>query len=265
MRKLTSALLFTLTALAGAALPLSAQTAVATYEFHNTLNADQSGAPALSATDPLLTSGFGTDSVYGATRDVYNFSGTTTPAEQAGLTLDTSSLISPDNYSVEMVFKFTERDGGWRRILDVENRQSDNGFYVNPGNNLTVYPLAGSTNAFATNVYHHVVLTDGPDNTVKGYLDGTLQFTDSTTLMRLDQADNPGHLLNFFLDNTVAGGQGEFSSGSIGLARVYNGVLSDDQVLNLSQNPFNATPAPGALSVALLGVVPGVIFLRRRR
>ena len=266
MRNSQNLLLFTLLTLAGAALPLHAQTPVATYRFNNTLNADETTAPALTATDPQNASGYGSDTVFGETRGVYNFSGNTTPSQQAGLTLDTTGLVSGDAYSAEMVFKFTDRSNGWRRILDTENRQSDNGFYVNPSNNLTVYPLAGSTNAFTTNVYHHIVLTDAPDNTVKGYLDGTLQFTYTTDLMRLDRADNPGHLLNFFLDNTVGGGQGEYSSGSVALARIYNGVLSDDQVLTLSQHPFaSATPAPGALWVALIGAVPGLLFLRRRR
>ena len=204
--------------------------------------------------------------MYGQTRNIYNFVGNTTPSEQAGLTLDTTGLLAPDNYSAELVLKFTQRDGGYRRILDAENRQSDGGFYVDPGNHLQVYPLASGMDAFTTNVYHHIVLTNGPDNIVKGYLDGTLEFTDSTTLMRLDQSDNPNHLLNFFLDNTVGSGQGEYSSGSIALARIYSGVLSDNQVLTLSHAPFNAasTPAPGALSVALLGLVPGVLLLRRQ-
>ena len=39
MRNLRCTLLFALTALAGAALPLSAQTVAATYEFNNTLKA----------------------------------------------------------------------------------------------------------------------------------------------------------------------------------------------------------------------------------
>ena len=149
----------------------------------------------------------------------------------------------------------------WRRILDVENRQSDNGFYVDPSNNLDIFPFSGSTAAWINNVYHHVVLTnDG--TTVKAYLDGVSQFSAATNIMNLNNANNPGLLLGFFLDNVVAGGQGEFSSGKIGLARLWDGVLSDSEAQQLANYPF--VPEPSSMILAATGLLAMFAYSARR-
>ena len=85
---------------------------------------------------------------------------------------------------------------------------SDDGFYVDPSNNLDVFPVAGSTSAFTTGVFHTVTLTvDG--TIVTAFLDGVEQFHSlSTDVMDISNADNPGNLVNLFFDNTVGGGQG---------------------------------------------------------
>jgi hypothetical protein len=243
------------------ACPAMGAVVKATYEFGNTFAADEVGAPAIVPVDPLGLSGFGTDTVFGVTRSVYSFAGSASPTtDQAGLTLDTTGLVDPEHYSVDMVFELNDRVNAWRRILDVQNRQSDNGFYVDPSNNLDVYPVSGSTAAWSNGVYHHVVLTvDG--TAVVAYLDGTSQFSTTTALMDLDfdPASNPNAVLGFFLDNVVAGGQGEWSSGSIALARLWDGVLTADEASSLAANPF--VPEPGALAIAS----PAVLLLGRRR
>jgi hypothetical protein len=169
-------------------------------------------------------------------RPVWLFNGNAQPTnEQAGLSVNTAGLIGPQNYSVDMVFLFTDRDNAWRRIIDVENRQSDNGFYVDPSNNLDIYPVSGSTNAWTNNVYHHVVLTnDG--SSVSSYIDGVSQFSFPTGLMNIDNANNPGRLMGFFIDNVVLGGQGEFSDGKVGLIRLWDGVLSPSEAQQIASN-----------------------------
>jgi len=96
----------------------------------------------------------------------------------------------------------------------VENRQSDSGFYVNPGNTLAIFPVSGSTAAWTNGVYHHVVLADN-GTSVSAYLDGVSEFTTNTTIMNLDAdpANNPNRLMGFFLDNVVSSGQGECRTG----------------------------------------------------
>jgi hypothetical protein len=242
-------------------------TAVATYNFQGNFNAVQPGAPALTPVDPEGTSKFTTDTVMGSQSTVWQFNGDNTPADQSGLTLNTTGLITdPGSYSLDMILEFTQRDGAWRRLLDVQNRQSDNGFYVNPSNDLDIFPVSGSTAAWTNNVFHHVVLTiddstatiANPTNvTVTAYLDGVSQFSTQTNIMDLnfDPTDNPNQLLGFFLDNVAGGGQGEWSEGEIAFARLWNGVLTPTEVAAL-------IPEPGTLAFFAAG---GLLLQRRRR
>lgn len=238
--------------------------AVATYEFQNNFNAMESGAPALTPVNPTGTSVFTTDMVLGQMRPVWQFNGDASNANQSGLSLNTSGLIPPQSYSVDMVFEFTQRANSWRRIIDVENRQSDSGFYVDPSNNLDIFPVSGSSAAWTNNVFHHVVLTNN-GAMVAVYLDGISQFTSSTTLLNLDNPNNPGRLMNFFLDNVAAGGQGEWSAGEVALIRMWNRPLTPAEAQQIANNPF-AIPEPS--TYALIGLGAGLlrfVTLRRKR
>lgn len=235
---------------------------VATYQFQNTLSADQGGAPALTATDPLGTNAFVADTPYGHARQVYAFNGNgSPPTQQAGLTVNTTGLIPATNYSVEMVFSFSQNPSGWRRIIDVQNRQSDAGFYVDPSSHLDIFPVAGSTTTFTENVYHDVVLTVASSGTVNAYLDGNLELTSNTTVMNItDTVDNPNNLMNFFLDNTAGGGQGEYSSGRVGLIRLYNDVLGQAQISATAVDPFaGSAGVPEPSSLALSGAAVALV------
>jgi hypothetical protein len=236
-------------------------TPVATYEFQNTFAADQAGVTSLTAVDPETTSSFVTDTVLGNSQTVWAFNGINSPAaDQAGLTLNTTSLLTdPGNYSVDMVLEFTQRDGAYRRLIDVQNRQSDNGFYVDPSNDLDIFPISGSSAAWSNNVFHHVVLTVDDSTspaTVSAYLDGVSQFTTSTNEMNLnaDVADNPNQLLTFFLDNIAAGGQGEWSPGEVAFIRLWDGALTPTEAEAL-------LPEPSTLA---LFAAAGLLLQRRR-
>jgi hypothetical protein len=109
--------------LASALIPAAQASLVATYTFDNTLAAQQTGVAALTAVDPLGTSGFQTASVFGNLQTTYQFNGAATPVlDQGGLDFDTTGLISSDDYSVEMVVELTGSTG-WRRLLDASDRQ----------------------------------------------------------------------------------------------------------------------------------------------
>ena len=240
-----------LTALGAIAAPAP----VAVYEFNNTLTSSVAGAPALTVTDPHGTSGFGTDVVFGSSQTVYNFVGTNDNAGQAGLSLGTSTLLTSNSvYTVEIVFKFTERENAWRRILDVQNRQSDNGFYVDPSNNLDVFPVAGGA-SFTNGVYHDVFLSAN-NGVVKFYLDGSAQATINTNVMNVDS----NNLMNFFLDNVVAGGQNEYSSGSIAALRLYDVALGDADI-----PPVPGVPEPETYALMLAGLGAVAAIARRRK
>ncbi|MBV9746833.1 MAG: PEP-CTERM sorting domain-containing protein [Acidobacteriia bacterium] len=241
---------------------------MATYDFQNTLSAEQGGGvPALIPTDPLGENGFVTDTVDGQTRKVYAFNGSgNPPSQQAGLSFDNSGGLLPSNsYSIQMVFEFLDGNlNGWRRLVDVQNRQSDDGFYVDPSNNLDVYPVGAGSAAFANNAYEDVVLTDSSSGVVTGYLNGAKQFTLNTTVMDIN---NPQNLINLFLDNDVGGGIGEFASGRIAEARFYSGVLSDAEVAALDANPLSSpSPVPEPSFTILMGAaMAGLVLARRLR
>jgi hypothetical protein len=218
----------------------AAATVRATYLFGDTLAAQEASAPALEAVDPRGLNAFESATVYGQARRVYRWDGNGTPAtEQAGLSLATSGLIPPDDYSVELVFAFLDAPDWWRRILDVRDRTSDDGVYVDPDRHLYFYSDAvgegGGTTPWTNGVFHHVVLTVASTPAVTGYLDGVREFTVPTAGMRIE---NPGGLLHFFLDNVTSGPTDDFSDGRVALIRVYDGVLTDSQVGQLAQDPF---------------------------
>lgn len=215
-----------------ASASVAAPITVATYKFNNTLTAEEAGAPALQSVNPLGTNGFETATVNGSSQQVFHWRGHgDDPTMQAGLTLDATGLVSYDNYSISMTFEFltaSEFGGGWRRIVDTQNRQSDNGFYVDPNNFLQVYPVVTGSTTFTTPGFHEVVLSNlvnGSVREVKAYLDGVLQLQSDTDQLNLDNANNPGHLLHFFLDNLAGPAQNEYADGRIAALTLYDGIL----------------------------------------
>lgn len=215
-----------------ASASMAAPVVVATYKFNNTLAAEQAGVAALQSVDPLGTNGFEAATVNGSSQQVFHWRGLgNDPAQQAGLTLDATGLVSYDNYSIAMTFEFLTASafgGGWRRIVDTQNRQSDNGFYVDPGNFLQVYPVVTGSTTFTTPGFHEVVLSNlvnGNVREVKAYLDGVLQLQSNTDQLNLDNPNNPGHLLHFFLDNLAGPAQQEYADGRIAALTLYDGIL----------------------------------------
>jgi hypothetical protein len=196
----------------------------ATYEFNNTLAAQEAGAPALVAVDPLAQNGFLTENVLGTNRPVYHWSGNNSPVnEQAGLLLNTTGVIAdPTLYSVEMIFKFTEDTGSWRSIMNTRGRMEDTAFYVEPGDRLQVYNDVTGTSIFSTGEYHYIALTVA-NNTVKAYFDGNLELNSPT-----DKLNIIDPTIAFFLDNNLGGpAETEFADGSIALLRIHDFLLTD--------------------------------------
>ena len=237
----------------------TAQTLVASYSFNDSLAANQAGKPSLVSVDPLGLNTFETAVVHGASQRVFRWNGDgATPANNAGLRLDATGLVSYDNYSIQMTFEFTQAaafGGGWRRIVDTQNRQSDNGFYVEPGNRLQVYPVVTGSTIFTTPGFHDVVLTNfvvGGVREVKAYLDGNLELVSDTDQLNLDNPNNPGHLLHFFLDNLAGPAQQEFADGRIAALAIYDGVIIP-----------SAIPEPETVALMLAGLAAVGVAARR--
>jgi hypothetical protein len=232
----------------------SAAILVAEYSFNDTLAPTFGSAPALVSIDPQGQNGFETAVVNGQSQRVFRWVGDgSSPTLNAGLRLDVTGLVALNNYSVEMVFEFLEPaafGNGWRRILDTQNRNSDRGFYVAPNNVLQIFNVVSGSTVFTTPGFHTVLLTNtvvSGTQEVKAYLDGGLELTSNTDQLNLDNANNPDHLLYFFVDNLVGGAEQEFAEGRIAALRIYDGVV---------------VPEPSSIALLLLGAAA---FLYRRR
>lgn len=256
------ALLFAHSAAEGALL-------VATYGFNNSFNADQGGAPSLTLVDPLGKGSFQTDTVLGQSHSVFRWapgSGVaTSTANETGLSLNTTGLVTPNNYSLEMVFSFDSDGSGFRRVIDVLDRASDNGLYVQGTSHLQAYPNTAGTgaNTFTTPTpssnFHHVALTVASDNTVKGYIDGALDFNVSTAEM--NTSNSASLTMTFFLDNLSGGTGQEYANGKIAQLQMYDGVLTPAEVSTLAGSQLVPEPASTALIVA----GASMLFGARRR
>lgn len=256
------------TAAIASTLSWSAQAATleATYLFDGSLLAEQSGAPALTAIDPLNLGQFTTANVFGQMRTVYSFNGT--PMAQGGLSVSTASMFNRTQFSVEMVFDFAGTNG-FRRVIGTSNRTTDFGIYVDPNDRLTTWTGVNNPGGVvADEGFTHVTLTVS-GNEVKTYVNGVLGRTANTNRLHINNADT----LHFFLDNTSGlGGRGEYSGGSIAFLRLYDGALSAADVASLAAGPLPPqgpalAPAPVPLpgSLVLLGSsLIGTLMLRRR-
>lgn len=246
---------------------VQAATLQATYLFDGDLLAEEAGAPALLAIDPLNVDAFDSAEVFGELRTVYRFDGTA--SQQGGLSLSTASLINRTQYSVEMVFDLNATSR-FRRVIDTAARSTDYGIYVDPNDKLTTWTGVNNPGGLvADDGFAHLTLTV-QGNEVKTYVNGVLGRTVNTNRLHISSADT----LSFFLDNTSGGGQGEYSGGALAFLRIYSGALSASEIADLAAAPLpgqasaiGITPAPVPLpgSVLLFGSsLVASLMLRRR-
>jgi concanavalin A-like lectin/glucanase superfamily protein len=231
----------------------------ATYRFNNSLAADEIGAAPLVAINPLGLSRFEMATVYGLSRRVYHFDGST--AQNAGLQLDTRPILSSSAYTIEMVAQLLERDLSWRRLIDTQGRQLDDGFYVDPSNSLAIFPDSSGQANFITGQFHYIVLTYD-DGIATGYFDGDVDFMSPSTVMDLFNPRNPFRVMSFFLDNNTGPATGEYSDGRVALLRMTDGVLDENEIALRAIDPF-AIPEPSG--VALCSVAALLLFVVARR
>jgi uncharacterized protein (TIGR03437 family) len=241
-----------------AAVPLFAQSAalVATYNFQNSVAPSQGAASPLNVLNPTGNNAYITDTVLGQPRTVLQLA-SSRPSQNAGFSVSTVNLLNPLSYSVEMLFTFTEGAGTFRRVLDVLDRTSDRGLYINNNGKFDFSRLASVSNFTLTNgSYVHMVMVVN-DNRAILYLNGNADNNLSTNSMNLTTANRT---LTFFLDNLQDTSPNEFASARVALLRLYSNPLTAAEARQLATSPFNSTVGIGPPSFQTNGVRNGATF-----
>ena len=152
-----------------------------------------------------------------------------------GLSLS-SAVANPAEYSLEVVFKWTNLSGGWQKIVDFHNLTSDVGLYT-AGSGLHFVDRAFTGGLFSANTIYHLVLTrNAATDIVRAYINGdeVWNFVDSQDAAVLD---GPNNIIRFFQDDTATG-HTQAQSGFVDRIRIYNRALSLAEVAAI----YNAQP-----------------------
>ena len=126
------------------------------------------------------------------------------------------------SFTVEIYFKLDELDS-WKRVLDFKNRKSDYGSYIYDGKlNFYDFAIGEKAPVKAGRWVHYVYSRDFETKIIKMYINGQskLEFKDPGSEGILDQ----DQVLNLFQDDLIA--NHEASSGSIALIRLYDRVMT---------------------------------------
>ena len=149
----------------------------------------------------------------------------------------TAGLIQSNVFSMVLLCRF-DRTEGYQRILDFKNGGTDTGFYTF-GDELYFFDVeALSTNGnLQAGQYAQIVLTRGEDGVVAAYLNGEPSFT-------FDDPDGEavidGNTLRIFRDDDPA--SGESGAGAVARIRIFNRVLSPEEVAALGRASDDLRP-----------------------
>jgi len=206
-----------------------AQTLIHSYQFNGDYT-DELGGPS------IVPNGGSID----ATRHTF-------PAGQ-GLTL-TNGLDDTADYSIAMVMEFDALSPLWKRVIDFKEKSTDNGVYI-VLSNLQFWPLVTGADAVVANTDFHLIVTrDSASATVKGYLNGDLQWSFADA----NNAVPPNNIVIFFEDD----GPSEHAAGSVDCIRIYDGALSDAQaaVVAAAMCPPAGIPTVGEWGLIVMGLL----------
>lgn len=268
------------TAILASGLPslVHAQTIQADYQVQGTFNSSVGSIGPLTVVGPTGGVTFTSDTVNGNPQQVLNIqaSNSNPPFDESGVQTQTNPFLSSSNYSIVLLanFNLNTADVVATKILDFKNLSSDAGLYVNAATGTLAFidgsgVLQGTGGAAISSLaYAQIVLTrDSSTNLTSIYLNGTLafSFTDNVGLAVLGDATMSGNsFLTLFKDDGMGlGGSilSESTQGNIARLRLYDGVLSATDVMNLD----TTVPEPSSY---LLGTLGGLVLLacvRRRR
>ena len=253
-----------------------AQTLEADYQVQGTFNSSAGTIGPLTVVGPTGGVTFTSDTVNGNPQQVLNIqaSNTTPPFDESGVQTQTNPFLSASNYSVVLLanFNLNTADVVATKIFDFKNLSSDAGLYVNADSGTLAFIdgsgiLQGTGGAAISSLtYAQIVLTrDSSTNLTSIYLNGTLAFSfaDNVGLALLGDSSASGNsFLTLFKDDGMGlGGTilSESTQGNIARLRLYDGVLSATDVMNLD----TTVPEPSTYLLCILGV--GALLVTRAR
>ncbi len=235
-------------------------TLVSTYTFGNSLEPARAGSPALTAANPQNQNRFLTDTVFGENRTVYEWGGAATNAQQGGLIYSGLNRFSRTSYTLELIMRFNSSTG-FRRIIDLTNRTTNTGLYLNPANRLEWFAGFSGGEFAAGGAYNHIVVAV-TGNSLTVYLNNQLAFRSTSNFLNANilETNNPEELVHLFLDNSGGSATSEWGPGRIALFRAYDGALTADQVAQIFRAPFASTVGTSAPLLSSAGVVNAASF-----
>ena len=206
-------------------------TLVADYQFANDLTSSVGTAPPLAIVGPGTA--FASETVrIGQMQTVLTF------PKGSGLALtptNTNLLSSNNSYTIALLARITPDPlwDGYSKLIDFNNGTTYPGLYDNYGY-LRFYNLVAGVAAVFNTTYADIVLTNN-GTTLSGYYNGIPQFATGDAFQWGDVGvDNT---LRFFLDDIGSSGT-EASPGAVARIRIWNGALSDAEVLALTDPIF---------------------------
>lgn len=184
----------------------------------------------------------------------------TNGASGGGFTVQTNAAVAT-TYTTALKFSFAEVSG-WRKIVDYQNRASDDGFYFRSGK-LRFYPYS---NENATAYPADTVLDLVAVRQATGALTGTFTVyavgADSTLTLLFTATDTSGASIpytsggvtkfGFFFDDTETSDEATLS-GRVYDLRIWSGVaLSQDDLREELGLPAPSSPAPAPAPVTVI-------------
>ena len=150
--------------------------------------------------------------------------------DSPGLILN-DALDRPDEYSIELLFRIAATDG-FVKLIDFKNLAVDEGLY-NLSGQLNFYNVETAPNAVieAGRDVHVVATRDGVTDEFMVYANNEVQIAFADDL-DLAVFDSPSSTIQFLRDDHVTG-QSEVSAGSVDYIRIFDGVLTEQDVTHL--------------------------------
>ncbi len=175
-----------------------------------------------------------------------------------GLILDTQDLTDPSNYSLGFRIEYDQVGPSWKKIISFKGPSDDNGLYFY-NSYLQFYPFGSNTEiTYSANTFYDFIFTRGSDNVIRVYV-----VESNGTVTKVYERDDPSNAtvpiqvdgkyrFMLFMDDVATSGEWT-TGGTVRSVRLWNGVISEDDVGNALSDVTTGTATEITDSSAILG------------